>query len=49
VCGADVTSAVLQILREEEILEEINKILIVIIPKVASPRCWGSRLKTKKN
>jgi hypothetical protein len=35
-CGGEVTSAVLRILRGEESSEGINKLFFVLIPKVAS-------------
>jgi hypothetical protein len=41
VCGAEVTSAVLRILRREEDPEVINKTFVVLIPKVASPEELG--------
>jgi hypothetical protein len=41
VCGAEVTAAVLRILRGEESFEGINKTFIVLIPKVATPEELG--------
>jgi hypothetical protein len=40
-CGAEVTTAVLRILRGDESPEEINETFIVLIPKVASPTELG--------
>jgi hypothetical protein len=41
VCGEEVTSAVLRVLKGEDDMREINQTFIVLIPKVASPEELG--------